>query len=153
MDQPQFLMATVVLPVHDIYDTNAWYERALGFETLYVHGKGRRGEGEDFANYSIMRRDAVHVHFILDEGGPIWTRSGTGYLYLNVRDVDAVYADVKSRGIPIARELQRENWPARGFNLRDPSGNNIHIGTDHLTASGCSGKLGLAATFPQSATV
>ena len=127
MDQPQFLMATVVLPVHDIYDTNAWYERALGFETLYVHGKGRRGEGEDFANYSIMRRDAVHVHFILDEGGPIWTRSGTGYLYLNVRDVDAVYADVKSRGIPIARELQRENWPARGFNLRDPSGNDIHI--------------------------
>jgi catechol 2,3-dioxygenase-like lactoylglutathione lyase family enzyme len=127
MSDVQFLRTTIVLPVADIYDTTAWYKRALGFETRYIHGSGRRGESEDFANYAIMTRDAVGVHFILDEGGPVWTRSGTGYLYLLVRDVDTVHADVKSRGIPIARELQHENWPARGFNLKDPSGNEIHI--------------------------
>ena len=116
MDEPQFLKATVVLPVNDIYETNAWYERALGFETLYVHGKGRRGESEDFANYSIMRPDEVDVHFILDEGGPIGTRSGTGYLYLNVRDVDAVYADVNTslhceRSKALTRDQRRSFGP------------------------------------------
>ena len=127
MGEPQFLKATVVLPVSDIYDTNAWYERVLGFETLYIHGKGRRDETEDFANYAILSRDAVQVHFILDEGGAVWTRSGTGYLYIIVRDVDTVYAAVKSLGIPITRELEHENWPARGFNLKDTNGNEVHI--------------------------
>jgi uncharacterized glyoxalase superfamily protein PhnB len=127
MSEAQFLKTRIIRPVNDIYDTIAWYERALAFKTLYIHGSGRRGEAEDFANYAIMSRDAVEVHFILDEGGPVWTRSGTGHLGLTVRDVDAVYAEVKSRGVPIARELQRENWPARGFELKDPSGNAVHI--------------------------
>jgi uncharacterized glyoxalase superfamily protein PhnB len=127
MAEPQFLGVTLILPVSDIYDTIAWYERALGFSTVYVHGKGRRGEEEDFANYLIMTRDAVQVHFILDEGGPIWTRAGTGHLGLTVRDVDAVYADVQSRNIPIAQPLKHQNWPARGFHLTDPSGNEVYI--------------------------
>jgi catechol 2,3-dioxygenase-like lactoylglutathione lyase family enzyme len=124
---PQFLHATVVIPVNDIDDTIAWYERVLGFRTAYIHGKGRRAESEDFANYAILIRDTAEVHFILDERGPVWTRSGTGYLYLKVRDVKAVCDDVKSCGAAITRELQVENWPARGFNLNDPSGNEIHI--------------------------
>lgn len=127
MSEMQFLGTTIILPVSDIYDTTAWYERALDFQTRYIHGSGRRSEVEHFANYAIMWRDAVEVHFILDEGGAVWTRAGTGHLGLTVRDVDAVYADVKARGIVIARELRHENWPARGFDLTDPSGNAVHI--------------------------
>jgi len=127
MSEVKFLKATIILPVDSIYRTLEWYQRALGFAMHYIHGEGERGEAEDFANYAIMTRDAVEVHFILDEGGPVWTRSGTGYLALTVRDVDAVYADVQSRGIPIARTLQKENWPSHGFSLTDPSGNEVHI--------------------------
>ena len=127
MADSQFLKITVILPVSDIYDTIAWYEKALGFQSRYIHGSGRRGEAEDFANYAIMNRDSVEVHFILDEGGAVWTRAGTGHLGLTVRDVDAVYAELQSRGIAIARNLQQENWPARGFDLKDPSGNAVHI--------------------------
>lgn len=106
----------------------------LGLQTRYIHGKGRRGEREDFANYAILTRDAAEVHLILDEGGPVWTRAGGGYLYLTVTDVEAVYRDVQSRGASITRELRHENWPARGFNFEDPSGNEIHI--EEPTASG-----------------
>ena len=74
-----------------------------------------------------MHRDVVEVHFILDEGGPAWTRAGNGYLSLTVRDVDAVYSAMIEQGVTIARKLQQENWPARGFNLVDPSGNSVHI--------------------------
>jgi catechol 2,3-dioxygenase-like lactoylglutathione lyase family enzyme len=49
-----FIKAQVVIPVSDIYDTTAWYERVMGFETRYIHGRGRRDETEDFANYGIM---------------------------------------------------------------------------------------------------
>lgn len=127
MSTPQFLDTTIVLPVSDIYETIAWYERVLGLQTQHIHGSGRRGEAEDFANYAIMRRDSVEVHFILDEGGPLWTRSGTGYLYLTVRDVDLQYAEVTSCGIPILRELQKQGWGARAFSLKDPSGNEVLI--------------------------
>jgi len=124
MSTPQFLYTTIILPVSDIYETIAWYERALGLQTRYIHGSGRRGEAEDFAT---MSRDSVEVHFILDEGGPVWTRSGTGYLCLTVRDVDLEYSEVKSRGISVLRELQKQNWGTRAFSLRDPSGNEVLI--------------------------
>jgi hypothetical protein len=54
MGVPMFIKAQVVIPVSDIYDTTAWYERVMGFETRYIHGRGRRDETEDFANYGIM---------------------------------------------------------------------------------------------------
>ncbi len=127
MADSKFLKTTIIPPVSDIYETIAWYEKALGFESRYIHGSGRRGEAEDFANYAIMNCDSLEVHFILDEGGAVWTRAGTGHLGLTVRDVDAVYAELQSRGFAIARNLQQENWPARGFDLKDPSGNAVHI--------------------------
>lgn len=127
MTEPQFLSTTTVLPVRDIYETIEWYERTLSLETRYVHGSGKRGEAEDFANYATMTRDSVEVHFILDEGGPTWTRSGTGYLSLTVRDVDLEYSRVKELGIPRLHELKKQNWSARAFSLEDPSGNEILI--------------------------
>ena len=77
MAHSHFLKTTIILPVSDIYDTIDSYGKALGFQSRYVHGNGRRGEAEDFANYAIMNRDSVEVHFILDEGGAVWTRAGT----------------------------------------------------------------------------
>jgi hypothetical protein len=70
MDGPQFPKATVVLPVNDICDTNAWYERALGFETLYVHCKRRWGESEDFANHrsKIVEHPHVAVQGVTHDG-------------------------------------------------------------------------------------
>lgn len=127
MSTPQFLCTTSVLPVSDIYESVEWYERALSLQVLYIHGNGRRGETEEFANYATMSRDSVEVHFILDEGGPTWTRAGTGYLFLTVRDVDLEYSEVRSRGIVISGGLQKQNWGTRAFRLNDPSGNEVLI--------------------------
>ena len=127
MAETQFIKTRVILPVADIYDTIDWFKRALGFHTDYIHGNGRRGENPDFANYAIMSCDKVEVHFIMDEGGAVWTRAGTGHLGLIVRDVDTLYAAIRAKKLPVARGLQDESWPARGFHLKDPSGNEIHI--------------------------
>lgn len=126
-DPDQFLDSITVLPVTSVAESFRWYERALGFRTVYLH------EGEDETeptNYAILRRGRLPVHLILDEPPPhrrAWTRAGCGYLYLVVKDVHTIYEEVRSRGIEVARELQTEGWGARGFNLIDPSGNAIHI--------------------------
>ncbi len=127
MSKPNFICANVVLPVRSISEAVNWYAEALGFSVAYLH-EGEH-EGEE-ANYAILQRDDVSVHFILDEGYADehpWTQSGTGYLYLVVNDVDKVFEEVKAKGIAITRDLQIENWGARGFNLTDPSGNDVHI--------------------------
>jgi uncharacterized glyoxalase superfamily protein PhnB len=126
MSEPQFLRTILVLPVADIEKSTEWYKHALGFKTVYLH----EGDHEDEAtNYAILERDNAQVHLILDEPPHdlAWTKAGTGYLYLIVRNVDEVFDEVKSRGVEITRGLQTENWGARGFNLLDPSGNAIHI--------------------------
>ncbi|MBC7785759.1 MAG: VOC family protein [Burkholderiales bacterium] len=133
MPATKYLKTTIILAVKDIYDTVAWYQRVLEFQTRYIHGAGRRGEERDFANYAILIRDAVEVQFIMDESndgggdGRGWMRPGNGYLGLVVSDVDAAYASVRAAGVKIDSELQKLNWPARGFDLRDPDNNAIHI--------------------------
>jgi len=53
--------------------------------------------------------------------------SGAGvYLTIEVEDVDALYADMKSKGVPITMEIKDEDWGDRHFILTDPNG----IGVD-----------------------
>jgi uncharacterized glyoxalase superfamily protein PhnB len=127
MTHEQFLETIVVLPVSNIEESTAWYREVLAFETVYLHEGDEEGEA---TNYAILRREGAVVHLILDEGPAdqnAWTKAGTGYLYLIVRNVDEVWAEVQSRGVRILRDLQTENWGARAFNLADPSGNVIHV--------------------------
>lgn len=123
----QLLRSITVLPVTDIIGAARWYEGSLGLQTTYLH---EGATADEVTNYAVMSRDGLEVHLILDElsdeHGP-WTRAGTGYLYLKVRDVEVLYEEVRSRGVTVARALQTENWGSRGFNLADPDGNTVHV--------------------------
>ena len=107
----------------------AWYARALDFEFIFVNNDDDDPDG----NYAVLRRDKAELHLILDdvaagaEREHPWTTAGTGYLFLIVRGVDDVYAQVQVRGIDITRPMQLEDWGARAFRLTDPSGNLILV--------------------------
>lgn len=121
------LRTITVLPVRNIEEATEWYREALGFITIYLH---EGDEPEEATNYAILQRDEITFSLILDESpehDSAWTKAGTGYLYLIVSDVESEYADVLSRGVEFTRKLQLENWGVKGFNLKDPSGNAIHI--------------------------
>lgn len=115
-----------MLPVSDMRQARAWYARALDFETVYLHDDP---QDDPEGNYAILRRDTAEVHLILDEPPREhpWTTAGTGYLFLLVRGVDAIYEQVASRGIAIQRGIERESWGAWAFQLTDPSGNLILV--------------------------
>jgi uncharacterized glyoxalase superfamily protein PhnB len=104
----------------------AWYAEALGFETVYLHDDP---VDDPEGNYAILRRDTAEVHLIVDEPprDHPWSTSGTGYLFLVVRGVDAVYHRVQASGLAIRRGVQQESWGARAFQLTDPSGNLVLV--------------------------
>lgn len=129
MNESNFVRAVLVLPVGDMKQARAWFASTLDFEMVYLHDDPV--EDPD-GNYAILRRDGAEVHLILDEPSrdhPCAT-VGTGYLFLIVREVDAVYQQVQARGVTVRRGIRQESWGARAFQLTDPSGNLILVAED-----------------------
>ena len=129
MSDSSFVRAVLVLPVGDMKQARDWCANALNFETVYLHNDPV--EDPD-GNYAILRRDGAEVHLILDEPprDHPWTTAGTGYLFLLVRGVEAVYQQVQAKGVTVTRGIRQESWGAHAFQLTDPSGNLILIAED-----------------------
>ena len=129
MSESSFVRAVLVLPVGDMKQARAWYANTLDFETVYLHDDPVE---DPEGNYAILRRDGAEVHLILDEPPREhpWTTAGTGYLFLIVRGVDAVYHQVRAKGVTVTRDIRQESWGARAFQLTDPSGNLILVAED-----------------------
>lgn len=107
-------MAEELVPVFRVADGRAsavWYER-LGFE---ITGEHRFEPGLPL--YLFLRRGDVHLHLSehLGDAPP----ESLAYFYVD--DVDAVAAD-------LGEAAQDVPW-GREFDLTDPDGNRLRIGT------------------------
>jgi uncharacterized glyoxalase superfamily protein PhnB len=127
----QFIRAVLVLPVAEMRTARDWYASVLGFETVFLNADPV--EDPD-GNYAILRRDGAEMHLILDDvvqndgmRDHPWSTAGTAYLFLQVRDVDAVHQQVIAAGGTVRRGIERQDWGARAFQLTDPSGNLILV--------------------------
>ena len=132
----QLTRTITILPVSDIARATAWYEHALGLETVYLHEGADETEA---TNYAILVRDGIAIHLILDEPPPHrseWTVAGRGNLYLMVRDVDAFFEEVTARGVTPGRGVELTNWGARAFELTDPDGNRILVEEERKVSPG-----------------
>jgi catechol 2,3-dioxygenase-like lactoylglutathione lyase family enzyme len=129
MTSDNYRRAVLVLPVAAMRTAREWYQRVLGFETIYLHDDPVE---DPEGNYAILRRGEAEFHLILDEAQRRhpWTTAGAGYVFLLVGDVDAAFRDVVSRGEPVPRGIVRQDWGARAFELDDPSGNRILVAED-----------------------
>ena len=123
----QICRAIPVMPVRDIESACTWYARALGLTIVTKHEGQHAGEA---TNYAVLVRDGVQIHLILDEPAPYrgsWTLHGSGYLYLQVKDVEKLHTAVQAARLPLTSELGMSSWGANGFEFRDPSGNLIRV--------------------------
>jgi len=125
--------AIPILPCRSIDEQVEFYQ-ALGFELTYKQAKPNL--------YACVRHPVVELHFfVLKQLDPANSYS---MCYVSVPDVDAVYAEfaanlklhcnkVPTRGLP---RITKPNNLAedRRFNLVDPAGNRLLIGTP-LTVS------------------
>jgi catechol 2,3-dioxygenase-like lactoylglutathione lyase family enzyme len=92
----------------------AFYRDILGFTWDF---------GDDA--YGVVWRDNSAIHFVRDEGRP----NGV-HLFQWVRDLDAYYQEVASRGAVIASEITDQPYGIREFAVRDLNGVGIVFGQD-----------------------
>lgn len=103
-------------------ETKEFYTKKLGFGVtfenefyLLLHTPDHESEISFLLPNHASQQPLFHKPF-----------SGEGvYLTIEVEDVDAVYKEVKSKGVDIKIELRDEPWGDRHFAITDPNGVNI----------------------------
>ncbi len=106
------VIATAILPTVDLEASVAFYV-ALGFA---LDRFGPR--------YALVLYDGHELVHLQASDSP-----GNGTVYLNVPDVDAWHATCEDAGyFPSA--ISDRTWGMREFEVRDPSGNTLRVGTN-----------------------
>lgn len=109
-----------------IAETKAFYIDRLGFELVFEN---------EF--YVLLTGFGDQISFLLPRHptqAPIFQPAFAGhgiYLTVDVEDVDAEYARIKARGVPMEVDLRDEPWGDRHFAVLDPNG----VGIDFVTYS------------------
>lgn len=107
-----------VLMVEDVARISTFYQTHFGFRSLfdsgwYVHLQSIH---DDRVNLAIVQGDHETI--------PKAARGRVSGMVLGfeVADVDAMYGELKGKGLPILLSLRDEPWGQRHFITRDPSG-------------------------------
>ena len=107
-------------------ETKAFYTKYLDF--------GIKFENEFYLLLNTPNQDA-DLSFLLPNHPsqqPLFQQPYLGqgiYLTIEVDDVDKIYNELKSKGVPIKIELRDEIWGDRHFAIEDPNGIGIDIVT------------------------
>lgn len=112
-----------VIMTPDVAGTAAFYQAHFGFVALFTADWYVHLQSAADASINLAVLDGAH-HTI-----PEAARGRVGGLLLNfeVEDVDAVYAQLQSAGLPILLSLRDEAFGQRHFITADPNGVLIDI--------------------------
>ena len=110
----QFVQGAPVLHVPDVKATAAFYRDVLGFTWDF---------GDDA--YAVVWRDNSAIHFVKDSGKPAGV-----HLFQWVKDIDAYYQEVVSRGALATAEPADQPYGIREFSVQDVNGVGVVFGQD-----------------------
>ncbi len=108
----------------DIPATLDYYAEKLGFEC--------QGTWQDPPIYAIVARDGRAIHFRCAEpptANPDKYADELLDAYLNVEDVDALYAEYAAKSVEFTRELANTPWQSREFVVKDCDGRLLAFGS------------------------
>lgn len=112
----QFYQGAPLLLVPDVAATTDFYRTILGFRT---------DPGAETPQYSVVWRDNAAVHLAKGEHAPTGVR-----IFFWVKDVNALYAEVISRGAVIAVPIGTRPYRVRDFSIHDPNDVEVVFGQD-----------------------
>jgi catechol 2,3-dioxygenase-like lactoylglutathione lyase family enzyme len=110
--------AATVFVVSDIAKSTAHYRDALGFTVTFEYGKP--------TFYVCLCRDEVALHLLAAQETK--RLPGNGGICVFVRDVDAVHAELVSRGANVVKPPQDYDYVMRDFDVIDLDGNQLTYG-------------------------
>jgi uncharacterized glyoxalase superfamily protein PhnB len=107
---------TPELPVEDVERAQQHYRDALGFEIGWLYEGGDIGAAsrDNFAVFLRKRSRPFEpaIHWVF------------------AADIDATYAELRSRGARIVEPLEKKPWGLRQFTLEDIDGNRFYFHCD-----------------------
>jgi len=116
------------LIVDDIFESAEFYRDKLGFEFNRIWGEPPQ--------FVIVHRDGVHIMLksIGSRGSvrPNYSvyEDACWDAYIWVKDADALYDELRSRGVKITREIENAPYGCRDFDVEDNSGYILCFGQD-----------------------
>jgi predicted enzyme related to lactoylglutathione lyase len=116
---PTILQNHYVLAVHDVRTSAQFYVDVLGFAIV-----------SEPPGWIFVKKDdcLIMLGECPDDLPPRELGCHNYFGYLKVDDVDAYYADVKSKGGTIINDLANKPWGMREFGLETVDGHRIMIG-------------------------
>ncbi len=106
----------VIFGVADPEEAATWYQEKLGFDVTFKWG--------DPVEYVVTNREeSVSIHFSKTD------KKMNSSIYIFCYDVDAVYEELKARGVERMGIPENQDYKMRDFELKDPYGNQIVFGT------------------------
>jgi uncharacterized glyoxalase superfamily protein PhnB len=112
--------AATVFVVSDIAKSIAYYRDTLAFDVTFQYGEP--------VFYACLCRDEVALHLLA--ANKTKQLPGHGSLYVFVKDVDAVHAELVERGAKVIKAPQDYAYGMRDFDLVDLDGNCITCGME-----------------------
>ena len=101
------LGAASIINVPNVEKALLWYQDQLGMQIEFAWG--------DPVVHGSVRAGNTSFHF--QEGGP--SEPATSYMTLYVKELDALFDDIKKRDVVIASEPEVMPWGMRAFMIRD----------------------------------
>jgi|SRR5579862_1125404 len=89
-----------------------FYVHRLGFELATQIQDG---------GYAIVERDGVSIH-LFEDAARMHPPVG---VHIFAPDLDALYAELKARGVQTTQEIERKPWGNRDFRIKDEFGNEL----------------------------
>jgi predicted enzyme related to lactoylglutathione lyase len=112
--------AATVFVVEDVIRSVEHYRAVLGFRTEFTYGEP--------TFYAGVERDGVVIHLQAAAGSK--RQPGQGAVNVFVTDVDALYAELKSRGARVLNEPRDYPYGMRDFDIHDLDGNQLCFGME-----------------------
>ena len=112
----------LILAVRNLRTATDFYLNTLGFQ---------RDFGDESDGWSWISRDNFRVGLgECPDAVPATQLGDHSYVaYVNVDDVDGLYAELVSRGAPIRIPPQTKPWGMREFGLQTPDGHRMTFGS------------------------
>jgi len=118
---PQLTQAFPVLFVLDVKASAEFFRDRLGFAIDFLHGQ------PPFYG-SVSRGGArIHLKFVHEPVLAVGPQDREEFItvFIEVDDVEALFAEYNNAGVTLAQKLQTEAWGGRDFVVVGPDGNNL----------------------------
>lgn len=110
----------ITLFVEDLRAAKSFYQEIFGLATAY---EDEESAVFDFANMSINLLDVAAAQDLVDPEAVANREAGSRFVFtIRIDDVDAVCAELNSRGVTLINGPMNRPWGVRTASFADPAG-------------------------------